>query len=178
VFHHAELYFARKGGDAGALATNVGPENGDTAMLPFGHLPAPARRPLSADPKRTLIVDDEHVLGHPRGNSSSSKAALAMAKCSSLSKRPKPDRSIAASKRLRGAGAGDCSRWQYREPGNFDDGSRKTETPPLRPILVEVHPSPPPRRPHRPARASEEPGDCSSRPDAFGVLMWPPISRN
>jgi phosphoenolpyruvate carboxykinase (ATP) len=141
-------------------SANVG-ANGDTAIF-FG-LSGTGKTTLSADPKRTLIGDDEHGWG-PNGVFNFEGGCYA--KCIKLSKEAEPE-IHAASKRF-GAVLENCVLDEDTREVDFDDGSKTENTRSAYPLDFIPNAS-------RTGRAPHPRNVVMLAADAFGVL--PPIAK-
>ncbi|MDO9295251.1 phosphoenolpyruvate carboxykinase, partial [Bradyrhizobium sp.] len=141
-------------------SANVGP-NGDSAIF-FG-LSGTGKTTLSADPKRTLIGDDEHGWGN---DGVFNFEGGCYAKCIKLSKEAEPE-IHAASKRF-GAVLENVVLDEDTRVPDFDDGSKTENTRSAYPLDFIPNAS-------RTGRAGHPKNVVMLAADAFGVL--PPIAK-
>ena len=160
VFTTLNYYLPERGVMPMHCSANVGPK-GDSAIF-FG-LSGTGKTTLSADPKRTLIGDDEHGWG-PDGVFNFEGGCYA--KCIKLSKEAEPE-IYAASKRF-GAVLENVVLDEDTRVPDFDDGSKTENTRSAYPLDFIPNAS-------RTGRAGHPKNVVMLAADAFGVL--PPIAR-
>ena len=160
VFTTLNYYLPEKGVMPMHCSANVGPD-GDTAIF-FG-LSGTGKTTLSADPKRTLIGDDEHGWG-PDGVFNFEGGCYA--KCIKLSQEAEPE-IYAASKRFGAVLENVVLDENTREP-DFDDGSKTENTRSAYPLEFIPNAS-------RTGRAPHPKNLVMLAADAFGVM--PPIAK-
>jgi phosphoenolpyruvate carboxykinase (ATP) len=160
VFSTLNYYLPEKGVMSMHCSANVGPE-GDTAIF-FG-LSGTGKTTLSADPKRTLIGDDEHGWG-PNGIFNFEGGCYA--KCIKLSQEAEPE-IYAASTRF-GAVLENCVLDEDTRVVDFDDGSKTENTRSAYPLEFIPNAS-------RTGRAPQPKNVVMLPADAFGVV--PPIAK-
>ena len=160
VFTTLNYYLPEKGVMPMHCSANVGPK-GDTAIF-FG-LSGTGKTTLSADPKRTLIGDDEHGWGR---DGVFNFEGGCYAKCIKLSKEAEPE-IYAASKRFGAVLENVVLDEDTREP-DFDDGSKTENTRSAYPLDFIPNAS-------RTGRAPQPKNVVMLAADAFGVL--PPIAK-
>ena len=150
VFTTLNYYLPEKGVMPMHCSANVGPD-GDSAIF-FG-LSGTGKTTLSADPKRTLIGDDEHGWG---ADGIFNFEGGCYAKCIKLSEEAEPE-IYAASKRF-GAVLENCVLDENTREVDFDDGSKTENTRSAYPLDFI-----PQRLAQRPCAAAEERGDAGRR---------------
>src|SRR5438132_3264714 len=160
VFTTLNYYLPAKGVMPMHCSANVGPK-GDTAIF-FG-LSGPGKTTLSADPKRTLIGDDEHGWGN---DGLFNFEGGCYAKCIKLSKEAEPQ-IYAASSRF-GAVLENVVLDEDTRVPDFDDGSKTENTRSAYPLDFIPNAS-------RTGRAGQPKNVVMLAADAFGVL--PPIAK-
>jgi phosphoenolpyruvate carboxykinase (ATP) len=160
VFTTLNYYLPAKGVMPMHCSANVGPK-GDAAIF-FG-LSGTGKTTLSADPKRTLIGDDEHGWG---GDGIFNFEGGCYAKCIKLSKEAEPE-IYAASKRF-GAVLENVVLDEDTRVPDFDDGSKTENTRSAYPLDFIPNAS-------RTGRAGHPKNVVMLAADAFGVL--PPIAK-
>ena len=160
VFTTLNYYLPEKGVMPMHCSANVGPD-GDTAIF-FG-LSGTGKTTLSADPKRTLIGDDEHGWG---SDGIFNFEGGCYAKCIKLSKEAEPE-IYAASKRFGAVLENVVLDARTREP-DFDDGSKTENTRSAYPLDFIPNAS-------RTGRAGHPKNLVMLAADAFGVM--PPIAK-
>src|SRR6201982_892631 len=160
VFTTLNYYLPEKGVMPMHCSANVGPA-GDAAIF-FG-LSGTGKTTLSADPKRTLIGDDEHGWGR---DGIFNFEGGCYAKCIKLSKEAEPE-IFAASKRF-GAVLENCVLDEDTRVVDFNDGSKTENTRSAYPLDYIPNAS-------RTGRAGQPKNVVMLPADAFGVL--PPIAR-
>ena len=160
VFTTLNYYLPEKGVMPMHCSANVGPD-GDTAIF-FG-LSGTGKTTLSADPKRTLIGDDEHGWG---ADGVFNFEGGCYAKCIKLSKEAEPE-IYAASKRFGAVLENVVLDPNTREP-DFDDGSKTENTRSAYPLDFIPNAS-------RTGRAPHPKNVVMLAADAFGVM--PPIAK-
>jgi phosphoenolpyruvate carboxykinase (ATP) len=160
VFTTLNYYLPEKGVMPMHCSANVGPD-GDAAIF-FG-LSGTGKTTLSADPKRTLIGDDEHGWG---SDGIFNFEGGCYAKCIKLSKEAEPE-IFAASKRF-GAVLENVVLDQHSREPDFDDGSKTENTRSAYPLEFIPNAS-------RTGRAGQPKNVVMLAADAFGVL--PPIAK-
>ena len=160
VFTTLNYYLPAKGVMPMHCSANVGPK-GDSAIF-FG-LSGTGKTTLSADPKRTLIGDDEHGWG---GDGVFNFEGGCYAKCIKLSKEAEPE-IHAASKRF-GAVLENVVLDEDTRVPDFDDGSKTENTRSAYPLDFIPNAS-------RTGRAGHPKNVVMLAADAFGVL--PPIAK-
>ena len=160
VFTTLNYYLPEKGVMPMHCSANVGPD-GDSAIF-FG-LSGTGKTTLSADPKRTLIGDDEHGWGE--GGIFNFEGGC-YAKCIKLSGEAEPE-IYAASKRF-GAVLENCVLDEDTREVDFDDGSKTENTRSAYPLDFIPNAS-------RSGRAPQPKNVVMLAADAFGVL--PPIAK-
>ncbi len=160
VFTTLNYYLPEKGVMPMHCSANVGPE-GDSAIF-FG-LSGTGKTTLSADPKRTLIGDDEHGWGK---DGIFNFEGGCYAKTIKLSQEAEPA-IYAASRRFGAVLENVVLDPQTREP-DFDDGSKTENTRSAYPLEFIPNASPT-------ARAGQPRNLVMLAADAFGVL--PPIAK-
>ena len=161
VFTTLNYYLPAKGVMPMHCSANVGPK-GDTAIF-FG-LSGTGKTTLSADPKRTLIGDDEHGWGK---DGVFNFEGGCYAKCIKLSKEAEPEILRRQQALWRGAGERACSTRTPAWP-DFDDGSKTENTRSAYPLDFIPNAS-------RTGRAGQPKNVVMLAADAFGVL--PPIAK-
>ncbi len=159
VFTTLNYFLPEKGVMPMHCSANVG-VNGDTAIF-FG-LSGTGKTTLSADPKRTLIGDDEHGWG-PEGVFNFEGGCYA--KCIKLSAEAEPD--IYAASRRFGTVLENVVLDERRVP-DFDDGSKTENTRSAYPLDFIPNAS-------RTGRAPQPKNLVMLAADAFGVM--PPIAK-
>ncbi|HET6838695.1 MAG TPA: phosphoenolpyruvate carboxykinase (ATP), partial [Bradyrhizobium sp.] len=160
VFTTLNYYLPEKGVMPMHCSANVGP-SGDSAIF-FG-LSGTGKTTLSADPKRTLIGDDEHGWGT---DGIFNFEGGCYAKCIKLSEEAEPE-IFAASKRFGAVLENVVLDENTREP-DFDDGSKTENTRSAYPLDFIPNAS-------RTGRAPHPKNLVMLAADAFGVL--PPIAK-
>ena len=160
VFTTLNYYLPEKGVMPMHCSANVGPD-GDTAIF-FG-LSGTGKTTLSADPKRTLIGDDEHGWG---ADGIFNFEGGCYAKCIKLSQEAEPE-IYAASKRFGAVLENVVLDAHTREP-DFDDGSKTENTRSAYPLDFIPNAS-------RSGRAPHPKNLVMLAADAFGVM--PPIAK-
>jgi phosphoenolpyruvate carboxykinase (ATP) len=160
VFTTLNYYLPEKGVMPMHCSANVGPD-GDTAIF-FG-LSGTGKTTLSADPKRTLIGDDEHGWG---ADGIFNFEGGCYAKCIKLSQEAEPE-IYAASKRFGAVLENVVLDQNTREP-DFDDGSKTENTRSAYPLDFIPNAS-------RSGRAPHPRNLVMLAADAFGVM--PPIAK-
>ena len=160
VFTTLNYYLPDKGVMPMHCSANVGPK-GDSAIF-FG-LSGTGKTTLSADPKRTLIGDDEHGWG---ADGVFNFEGGCYAKCIKLSKEAEPE-IYAASKRF-GAVLENVVLDEDTRVPDFDDGSKTENTRSAYPLDFIPNAS-------RTGRAGHPKNVVMLAADAFGVL--PPIAK-
>ena len=160
VFTTLNYYLPAKGVMPMHCSANVGP-NGDAAIF-FG-LSGTGKTTLSADPKRTLIGDDEHGWGT---DGIFNFEGGCYAKCIKLSQEAEPE-IYAASKRF-GAVLENVVLDEDTRVPDFDDGSKTENTRSAYPLDFIPNAS-------RTGRAGHPKNVVMLAADAFGVL--PPIAK-
>ncbi|MGB9115832.1 phosphoenolpyruvate carboxykinase [Bradyrhizobium sp.] len=160
VFTTLNYYLPEKGVMPMHCSANVGPK-GDSAIF-FG-LSGTGKTTLSADPKRTLIGDDEHGWG---ADGVFNFEGGCYAKCIKLSKEAEPE-IYAASKRF-GAVLENVVLDEDTRVPDFDDGSKTENTRSAYPLDFIPNAS-------RTGRAGHPKNVVMLAADAFGVL--PPIAK-
>jgi phosphoenolpyruvate carboxykinase (ATP) len=160
VFTTLNYYLPEKGVMPMHCSANVGPD-GDTAIF-FG-LSGTGKTTLSADPKRTLIGDDEHGWGE---DGVFNFEGGCYAKCIKLSKEAEPE-IYAASKRF-GAVLENVVLDEDTRVPDFDDSSKTENTRSAYPLDFIPNAS-------RTGRAGHPKNVVMLAADAFGVL--PPIAK-
>src|ERR1700726_1041776 len=160
VFTTLNYYLPEKGVMPMHCSANVGPD-GDTAVF-FG-LSGTGKTTLSADPKRTLIGDDEHGWGK---DGIFNFEGGCYAKCIKLSQEAEPE-IYAASKRFGAVLENVVLDEHTREP-DFDDGSKTENTRSAYPLDFIPNAS-------RTGRAGQPKNVVILTADAFGVR--PPIAK-
>src|SRR4030081_3238357 len=160
VFTTLNYYLPEKGVMPMHCSANVGP-GGDSAIF-FG-LSGTGKTTLSADPKRTLIGDDEHGWGR---DGIFNFEGGCYAKCIKLSKEAEPE-IYAASKRFGAVLENVVLDESTREP-DFDDGSKTENTRSAYPLDFIPNAS-------RSGRAGHPKNLVMLAADAFGVM--PPIAK-
>ena len=160
VFTTLNYYLPERGVMPMHCSANVGPD-GDTAIF-FG-LSGTGKTTLSADPKRTLIGDDEHGWG---SDGVFNFEGGCYAKCIKLSQEAEPE-IYAASKRFGAVLENVVLDQRTREP-DFDDGSKTENTRSAYPLEFIPNAS-------RTGRAPHPKNLVMLAADAFGVM--PPIAK-
>src|SRR6266481_729384 len=160
VFTTLNYYLPEKGVMPMHCSANVGPD-GDSAIF-FG-LSGTGKTTLSADPKRTLIGDDEHGWG---ADGIFNFEGGCYAKCIKLSQEAEPE-IYAASKRFGAVLENVVLDENTREP-DFDDGSKTENTRSAYPLDFIPNAS-------RTGRAPHPKNLVMLAADAFGVM--PPIAK-
>jgi phosphoenolpyruvate carboxykinase (ATP) len=160
VFTTLNYYLPAKGVMPMHCSANVGPD-GDSAIF-FG-LSGTGKTTLSADPKRTLIGDDEHGWGK---DGIFNFEGGCYAKCIKLSGEAEPE-IYAASKRF-GAVLENVVLDEHTRVPDFDDGSKTENTRSAYPLDFIPNAS-------RTGRAGQPKNVVMLAADAFGVL--PPIAK-
>src|SRR6202021_218536 len=160
VFTTLNFFLPKKGVMLMPCSANVGPD-GDAAIF-FG-LSGTGKTTLSADPKRTLIGDDEHGWG---SEGIFNFEGGCYAKCIKLSEEAEPE-IYAASKRF-GAVLENVVLGEHSREPDFDDGSKTENTRSAYPLEFIPNAS-------RTGRASQPKNVVMLAADAFGVL--PPIAK-
>ncbi|MCO5130505.1 MAG: phosphoenolpyruvate carboxykinase [Xanthobacteraceae bacterium] len=160
VFTTLNYYLPEKGVMPMHCSANVGP-NGDTAIF-FG-LSGTGKTTLSADPKRTLIGDDEHGWGE---DGVFNFEGGCYAKCIKLSAEAEPE-IFAASTRF-GTVLENVMLDPATRVADFDDGSKTENTRSAYPLEFIPNAS-------RTGRAPQPKNLVMLAADAFGVL--PPIAK-
>jgi phosphoenolpyruvate carboxykinase (ATP) len=160
IFTTLNYYLPDKGVLPMHCSANVGPD-GDSAIF-FG-LSGTGKTTLSADPKRTLIGDDEH--GWSKDGIFNFEGGC-YAKCIKLSREAEPE-IYAASKRF-GAVLENVVHNKSTSVPDFDDGSKTENTRSAYPLEFIPNAS-------RTGRAGQPKNLVMLAADAFGVL--PPIAR-
>jgi phosphoenolpyruvate carboxykinase (ATP) len=160
VFTTLNYYLPKKGVLPMHCSANVGP-NGDSAIF-FG-LSGTGKTTLSADPKRTLIGDDEHGWGR---DGIFNFEGGCYAKCIKLSGEAEPE-IYAASKRF-GAVLENVVLDAHTRAPDFDDGSKTENTRSAYPLEFIPNAS-------RTGRAGQPKNVVMLAADAFGVM--PPIAK-
>ena len=160
VFTTLNYYLPEKGVMPMHCSANVGPD-GDTAIF-FG-LSGTGKTTLSADPKRTLIGDDEHGWG---SDGIFNFEGGCYAKCIKLSEEAEPE-IYAASKRF-GAVLENVVLDENTRAPDFDDGSKTENTRSAYPLDFIPNAS-------RTGRAGHPKNVVMLAADAFGVM--PPIAK-
>ena len=160
VFTTLNYYLPEKGVMPMHCSANVGPD-GDSAIF-FG-LSGTGKTTLSADPKRTLIGDDEHGWGK---DGIFNFEGGCYAKCIKLSEEAEPE-IYAASKRFGAVLENVVLDENSREP-DFDDGSKTENTRSAYPLDFIPNAS-------RTGRAGHPKNLVMLAADAFGVM--PPIAK-
>ena len=161
VFTTLNYYLPEKGVMPMHCSANVGP-NGDTAIF-FG-LSGTGKTTLSADPKRTLIGDDEHGWGAERRLQFRRRLLRQVHQAVAGSRARDLCREQALRRRARERA---CSTSDTREP-DFDDGSKTENTRSAYPLDFIPNAS-------RTGRAPHPKNLVMLAADAFGVL--PPIAK-
>ena len=160
VFTTLNYYLPEKGVMPMHCSANVGPD-GDAAIF-FG-LSGTGKTTLSADPKRTLIGDDEHGWG---SDGIFNFEGGCYAKCIKLSEEAEPE-IYAASKRF-GAVLENVVLDPHSRVPDFDDGSKTENTRSAYPLEFIPNAS-------RSGRAGHPKNLVMLAADAFGVM--PPIAK-
>jgi phosphoenolpyruvate carboxykinase (ATP) len=160
VFTTLNYYLPEKGVMPMHCSANVGPD-GDSAIF-FG-LSGTGKTTLSADPKRTLIGDDEHGWGR---DGIFNFEGGCYAKCIKLSQEAEPE-IYAASKRF-GAVLENVVLDENTRTPDFDDGSKTENTRSAYPLEFIPNAS-------RTGRAGHPKNVVMLAADAFGVM--PPIAK-
>jgi phosphoenolpyruvate carboxykinase (ATP) len=160
VFTTLNYYLPAKGVMPMHCSANVGPD-GDSAIF-FG-LSGTGKTTLSADPKRTLLGDDEHGWG---SDGIFNFEGGCYAKCINLSQEAEPE-IYAASKRF-GAVLENVILDKHTRAPDFDDGTKTENTRSAYPLEFIPNAS-------RTGRAPQPKNVVMLAADAFGVL--PPIAK-